>query len=166
MSEQSKTPEKTIGAQAATAARRKDPVRRHADGAANVASVRNPDPRRKYVLVSMSDNDAMGTYEENGFVREYLTADGVRLFGQKSVKPGELITYRGHVLMSIETEKAEEIRRRGAPGMGEGTMAWDRIEKKLVDRRAGSSDLLRGIGGNRHMHVENDSELITEFGNL
>jgi hypothetical protein len=47
--------------------------------------------------------------------------------------------------------------------MGQGTAPWDRLEKRLLDRSSATKDLLRGIGGARHMHVENESELTTEF---
>lgn len=154
-----------VSSQVSQAAKRKDPVRRHADGAHNIATLRGADPRRKYVLVNMSDLDAMGTYEENGYVRELSTHDGPRLFGMRTtIKPGEPITYRGHVLMSVDKKTAEDIAKRGAPGMGRGTQPWDELEKRLLDRRGAARDMLRGIGGAKHMHVENESELIEEFG--
>jgi hypothetical protein len=154
-----------LASQAAQAQKRKDPVRRHADGAHNVATLKGADPKRKYVLVNLSDLDALGTYEENGYVREVSSQDGVRLFGMRTtIKPGEVITYRGHVLMSVDKKTADEIRLRGAPGMGQGTEPWDRLEKRLLDRRSATKDMLRGIGGARHMHVENESELLDEFG--
>lgn len=165
MAEPSRAPDQNVASQHAQAAKRKDPVRRHADGAHNVATLKGANPKRKYVLVNMSDLDAMGTYEENGYVREVSSPDGPRLFGMRStLKPGEVITYRGHVLMSVSKDVAEEIRLRGAPGMGQGTEPWDRLEKRLLDRRGATRDMLRGIGGARHMHVENESELIEEFG--
>lgn len=154
-----------VASQLSQAAQRKDPVRRHADGANNTATLRGADPRRKYVLVNLSDTDALGTYEENGYVREVSSKDGPRLFGMRTtIKPGDVITFRGHVLMSIDKKAAEEIRLRGAPGMGRGTQPWDELEKRLLDRRGAMRDMLRGIGGAHHMHVENESELVEEFG--
>ena len=164
MSEQTQPQDQKVASQVSQAAKRKDPVRRHADGAHNVATLRGADPKRKYVLVNLSDLDALGTYEENGYVREVSSPDGVRLFGMRTtVKPGEVITFRGHVLMSIDKKSADEIRLRGAPGMGQGTEPWDRLEKRLLDKRGAARDMLRGIGGARHMHVENDSEFGEEF---
>lgn len=164
MSDQDK-PDQKVSSQVSQAAKRKDPVRRHADGAHNVATLKGADPRRKYVLVNLSDTDALGTYEENGYTREVSSQDGPRLFGMRTtIKPGEVITYRGHVLMSIDKKTADDIRLRGAPGMGRGTEPWDALEKRLLDRRGATRDMLRGIGGARHMHIENESELLEEFG--
>jgi hypothetical protein len=165
MSEQQKPQDQKIAAQQAQTAKRKDPVRRAADGNNTSAQLKNADPGRKYVLVNLSDVDALGTYEENGYVREVAHKDGPRLFGMRTAqKDGEVILFRGHVLMSVDKETYDDIRKNGAPGMGQGTAPWDRFEKRLLDRSSATKDLLRGIGGARHMHVENESELTDEFG--
>lgn len=158
---------KTAAEHEAEVIARSDPSERHADGAAWGTQLKNRDPKKKYVLVHMS-NVEMGPefYEELGYSKEvYAGERGVRMAAGKTVKPGEFITFRGSVLMSISKAEADKIRLEGAPGAGHGQLAWDKLEKRIVAKNR--SSLLAGIpGASQTMGVVNRTSSEERVGSL
>jgi hypothetical protein len=104
----------------------------------------NEDPNRKYLLANRNDERTMMVYRYMGFVPEEYQPGGLRFKGGPTVKEGEELSYRGHVLMSISKEKWAEIQEVGYDGSSGWRMA-DEIEEKILDRHAGM-DAIRGIG--------------------
>lgn len=155
MSEQKK-PDATVAAQT----KRSDPEPRRHDGAFDVILV-NSDPRRKYVFAYLGDSQlGADFYEHLGYKREVLQEGGVRISGVKSVKPGDLLTFRGHVLMSIELEEAQKLYQNGGAGAGLGQREWDQREKKI------GMNPLGNMSGSRYMISQTKTENRTEVGRL
>lgn len=142
----------SVTKQAAQAAQRKDPAPRHADGGAWGSHIKNADPNRKYVWVNEAAQE-MGVefYEELGYVRETNAPSGPRPVAGKTSKPGDFVTLRGHVLMSIDKAEANKIRLHGAPGAGLGLKAAEVRDKR--NSAKARPDLLQRVGGSEYMHV-------------
>lgn len=175
MSEQSKV---SIAAQAPTPAKqpssvteqveRKDPSPRFADGADYGTHLKHSDPTRKYVLINPNDQ-AMGIefYEELGYTIERSRPQGPKFFAGKTCKDGDVITFRGHVLMSIDKKTHEELRENGAPGAGFGAKHWSKREASLLastDRRGKGIVDISDIPGSKFMHVANTSKVGIDHG--
>lgn len=144
-----------IGAQT----KRSDPETRRSDGAFDVV-LANSNPKRKYVFAYLGDSQLGADYYEHlGYKREVLEEGGVRIIGVKSTKPGDIITFRGHVLMSIEVEEHQKIYLDGH-GAGVGQREWDRREKKI------GMNPLGNMAGSRYMIAKSKSEQSTETGRL
>jgi hypothetical protein len=107
---------------------RKDPEPRPVSGVPfGGVEVLNKDPDRWYVLIDEGGGQGREvicpqSYEEKGYVVEHWPSfegldgdalrrarlDGLRFAGSKMGRPGEPMTTRGHVLMSIELELYRE----------------------------------------------------------
>ena len=90
---------------------RRDPRPRSTLGTPTIYEVVNKDPNRKYVLAAIADVDTgQPYYEALGYeIEEYRGQDAPRLRAtSKFAKEGSIQTYRGHVLMSIDKEIADE----------------------------------------------------------
>ena len=146
----------SVTKQAANAVARKDPAPRHSDGAAWGTQLKGRDPAKKYVFVSQTAIE-MGIefYEELGYVQETLREGGPRPAAGRTSKPGEFVTFRGHVLMSVDKQVASEIAINGSPGAGRGQREWDILERRILDKNR--PDLLRNVPGRQFMHVANET---------
>lgn len=117
---------------------RRDPRQRHTDGLAPWQHLTGEDPDKKYVWVCEAFADTgPDLYAAQGYEVETYSVDGVAPKGGRTGKPGEIIKYRGHILMSVSKERAEEIDRYGADGNG-GQERIDEIENLI--HRSGSTD--------------------------
>lgn len=103
------------------------------------------DPNRTYCLPYKGGTDTeMVSYMESlGYrIEEHRGDKGVRLGGRVNTtrnKPGTDIEWRGHVLMSVDNEIAEEIRKFGPDGQSGSTlteMLASRIRGKTMHREA------------------------------
>lgn len=142
--------------QAADSATRQDPSSRHADGAAWGTQLKGRRPDRKYVLVNVNAQEAGPEfYEEVGYVKEVYRDKGLRMAAGKTARDGEFVMFRGHILMSIDKKRADEIKQLGAPGAGRGLAEWDVLEKRILQRQR--PDLLRNIPKSEYMAVRNDT---------
>ena len=94
-------------------------------------------------------------YEEMGYVKEVFREKGLRMAAGKTARDGEFVTFRGHVLMSIEKKQADHIKQFGAPGAGRGLAEWDVLEKRILQRQR--PDLLRNIARAEYMAVKNET---------
>lgn len=137
-----------------SAKKRSDPRPRPHDGAASWTRLRNQDPSKHYVYVSLGDPDALAQYEYLGYERELLDADGVQPAVGKTCKPGDVIEMRGHVLMSISREDRARIDQEGPDGQTGWALA-DRIENAILDKRGAIKDTMRGLHG-RYVGMEHD----------
>jgi hypothetical protein len=158
---------KTIETQAKQNAVRNDPVQRYADGADYGTGLKGSNPDRKYVLVYKGDS-AMGVeyYEELGYTIERYREGGPTFFAAKTGQTGDVMEYRGHVLMSISKEDHAALRKFGGPGAGKGSDHWTKMEAALLAKGQGQPDHLRGIDGRKFMHVVNRSEVSEEKGRI
>jgi hypothetical protein len=112
--------------------------------------LKNRDPGKHYVLVSLTDKD-QGTdyYIDIGYDFERQEPNGVALAGGRTTrKPGDVIEFRGHALMSCPLARKAEIDEVGPDG-ATGQRGADELENRIVDRSRGV-DPIRGIGSNRY----------------
>lgn len=116
-----------------TAQFRKDPakssaVSSHSQFRKNNMGLENLDEKRHYVGVYAQDQDSLARYEGEGYVVETLREGGPRYRGYSTAKEGEPVTFRGHILMSIDKEElAENIAVRQAN--------CDAIQRKMKSKK-------------------------------
>ena len=142
---------------------RHDPAPRPVQGTKETyAAVKNGDPSRSYVLQYLSDEDGFTSRIENGWVVEQFREGGpmvgpnMNVREQRAYKVGEMIVYRGHVLMSIDKQSLADQRRHGSlNGQDHGEAYYDALETRILDRSA-ELDPLRGQG--RYMRMVNEIE--------
>lgn len=148
--------------ESASAGPRKDPRRRHTDGVNPWNYLKGRDPERHYVWVnknSPSPEYGPEGYEARGYVIEFRRPDGPQVLGGKTVREGEPLEMRGHVLMSLPNAEHAEIQQFGEDG-NSGQEDADRIEDIIINKRGGF-DPLRGVGvrgrsGMPFVSVENE----------
>ena len=143
---------------------RKDPKPRHIDGAARWANLENTDPERKYVYAYIADMDFGKVYYESlGYRVEVYAEDGPRPAflspAEAKRRIGDEIEFRGHVLMSIDAEKHEQIQEYGPDGMS-GYQLADEIENKISGGRSGLTSLDDDAKKhlNKYFDLGNDTE--------
>ncbi len=134
---------------------RKDPrAKRHTEGAAGWANLKNANLKRKYVLVSQHDKEqGVDYYLYLGYTAESQTEGGVCFARGRTGVDGDEMVMRGHLLMSIPLEAAEELEDFGADGET-GQAGADEIEERIIQKQGGE-DLLRGLMGHRHARTQN-----------
>ncbi len=120
----------------------------------NNSGLVNRDPGKYYVAANRSTG-AVEEYEYMGYAIEYFSETGVKFAAGKTVKVGEPLEYRGHVLMSILSEEREHIERFGIDGES-GTHEADALEERIVDKAGVQNDLMRGM---RSRYVRAESEI-------
>ena len=127
---------------------RKDPVRRHVDGAKGAAMLVGEDPNKFYVFAYRADQSSGEQYYlDKGYDYCIMPKEGepgVRPSRGRSTKPGEPIEWMGHVLMCIDRVKRDEIDRTGGDD-ALGQDGIDAIEERIVDKSLGGLDGLRGL---------------------
>lgn len=134
---------------------RKDPPQRKLEGYHSTA-LRNADPSKVYRFAYIKDEDTGVTlYEHLGFEKVVSQEGGVQM-AIKKTPLGELVMYRGHVLM--QADKAEMQARWQA--MQEE--ASER-EKAIVKNRSGV-DPMRGI--NRGVLARGELQVVNETSEL
>lgn len=114
-------------------------------------AVKNARPGKSYYLQSMADQLGASSQQENGWEIVLYTKGGPIVgpsLNTKEFRPyrdGDLIVYRGHMLMEADTA---EVRRQRAEGSVNGTSLgeqhYDRQEDRILSKRA--LDKLRGHG--------------------
>ena len=137
--------------------RRRDPQKRppHFDGSADWTRLKNKDPERRYVGIYLSDEDALRRYEGMGYEPCVNTKGGVTwAFG--NVAEGAPLERRGYAIYSISKKRHDEIERFGPDG--QSGQAWaDEIENRIIDKRKGVLDLLRGSrAGSQYIRAEHN----------
>lgn len=141
---------------------RHDPAPRPVQGTKeSFSSVKNGDPSRSYVLQYLADEDGFTSRVENGWIVEKFREGGpmvgpaMNVREQRAYKEGEMITYRGHVLMSIDKQSLKEQRRYGSlNGQDLGEVYFDQLEERILDR--GGQDSHDPMRGSRFMRVVNE----------
>lgn len=134
---------------------RRDPDRRFADGATNVWRITNQDPTKHYVAVYESSAEfGVEAYEYMGYDIVIAREGGPSFFAGRTSKLGEPVRMRGHVLMSIDKAKKEEIDRIGPDG-ATGQALLDDIDSKILDHRKGGFDPGRGLRA-QYISFENE----------
>lgn len=145
---------------------RRDPRPRPTDGVAGWFRIKTEtkDPNKFYVWVDIA-NGEVDHYSSMGYdpVKWNGPNQGVQIVGGRLArKPGDDITCRGQLLMSIDMVEKERLEREGEFG-DTGQNDLDRIEK-LIIRRRGNKDYFRNIGGiegslsnGQFMDVENET---------
>ena len=123
------------------------------DGTPGHLKLKNRDPNKEYVLVYRGGErtNFIPNYEALGFEIEQFDPDhGVKLgAGRKtSRRKGDEIEWAGHVLMSIDKEEYERIKRFGPDGIT-GTNLVDQLEKRIrgrqMHREAFREERIRGV---------------------
>lgn len=115
---------------------RKDPPTRLLEGYHSTRLV-NADPKRVYRFANERDQDTgIPLYEHLGFQVEIATEGGVQM-AIKKTKLGERIEFRGHVLMSADSE--EQMDR------WKYMQAEADKQEKAITKNRGGHDPLRGI---------------------
>lgn len=159
----------TVEQQQAAAQARRDPVQRQADGADYNTVLKGAAKDRSYVFVYQNSND-MGPdyYRELGYVVERYHKDSPTVFALSKGKDNDPILFRGHVLMSIEKSRLEELRANGAPGAGKGSLHWTQMERRLLAKGQQQIDHLRGITGRarEYMAVINNTSVSEGIGRI
>ena len=120
------------------------------------------DPNRHYVAVyKAAVEGGIGEYEDKGYVCERARPNGPRSISQRKERgEGDLIEYRGHVLMSIDLAEKQAME-------SESQAEADAIERRII-KRDGMKDLMRGINGLRGrsgapvLGLENETEGVQE----
>ena len=144
--------------------RRRDPKPRLIDGMRGWGDLDNKRPDKKYILANEEDQH-MGRrfYESIGYMVELAEKGGVRFANGVTVKEGEPLVTRGHVLMSIDLEEAESIDYYGLDGKT-GQKRLDEIDAMLLKK--GIHDPLRGQStasrANRYHSVKNEGSGLEE----
>lgn len=125
---------------------RKDPRPRHIDGVAPWTRLEGKDPGRRYVWVTMSDEEVVSDYESMGYRVEKASKDGVRPGAGKTCRIGETITMRGMQLMSIGLEEYEQIVEYGPDG-NTGQDYLDKVEARLTAQKSAAvrRELMEGL---------------------
>lgn len=142
-----------------TASVRKDPTPRPINGASTYFALVNPSPDKEYRWIYKAAAE-MGVdyYEAIGYVPVQYTEGGVRARVGKALKPGAFIESRGHLLMEIEKDRAQEIYENGEDG-DSGQAAADIIEKKMFNSKKAIAELTQRIAmrsgeGNEYFSLE------------
>ena len=147
----------TAAAAAATKSRKKTskaPVRRdprharHVDGTSPWAKLVNTDPNRKYILADKNDQMyGVPYYEAIGYIVHKVEPgpNALRFLAGKTGRVGDDLENFGHVAMSIDLERWNEIEQYGVTGDG-GQNEANLVEQRIVNKRGGY-DPLRGIHG-------------------
>lgn len=132
---------------------RKDPrSRRGTDGSDQWDVLKAADKGKKYVLVNQRDMDAGPEYYLSlGYDAETYRTGGVRFKRGRTAPENEEMVMRGHLLMSIDLEGAEEIEDFGENGVT-GQAGADGIENRIIED-GGGKDLMRGLYGQRQVEV-------------
>lgn len=140
---------RTATAQSKSAPKRTDPRRlRPVDGTSPWAVLINQDPTKKYVLANKADQfQGAAYYEAIGYDVELVQEgkDALRFLAGRNGRVGEPLENFGHVVMSIDLERWNEIEKYGIAG-GRGQDGADKIERRIVDHESGIDDPLRGLG--------------------
>jgi hypothetical protein len=124
---------------------RRDPPRRHVDGTAPWAALKEKSTGQKlragrdrdgnhYVLVYENDPDAKAHYDFAGYVPCFWGQSDVVPLGGRTGKDGEPIVVRGHLLVRCTAERFMEIVEYGADGSG-GKARCDELHNKIFGQR-------------------------------
>jgi hypothetical protein len=149
---------KTRSQAAAASTSRNDPPVRLLEGYHSTALV-NKDPEKFYVFAHMGDQDTgVPVYEYLNFEKVVSVEGGVQL-GNKKTPHGELITYRGHVLMAGSRAECK--------ARWEHMQQQEDLREKAIVKNRGGIDPMRGIrrdvlGAGELRFVNETSELVTE----
>ena len=133
-------------------ARRIDPDKRSAD-ISMAGGVRFKDPNRKYTWVPKSDVNTTEEYLAMGYVVECKREGGPMTGLSENLKDGAEMTKNGLILMSIEREKFEDMRKRGHVMLnGNRSGGQDRADEVAVAMRQGKGQMnpLRGFENENH----------------
>lgn len=123
-------------------------------------ALENADPTRKYVWVSRNKL-SIAEYRRMGYVPETIREGGVRAAGEDGGTAGQQVESCDHVLMSVASERAQQIHDNGPWGQS-GQKLVDALEKKITTKRGGE-DHFRGLGVERrrglapYFSVENET---------
>lgn len=125
---------------------RKDPAKLPLDGIVDHNSVVNPEPGRRYVLVSeTSELRGPDYYEMLGYEPVlYKGKTGTRLAAGKW-KEGEHVRAFSQMLMSIDEETYAQLEQYGPNGLG-GQAYLDKIEAQMSHSNRGGIDAVKSRG--------------------
>ncbi len=124
---------------------RKDPSPRPINSGSPYFELTNPDPERRYVWVyKAAEEHGVEYYEGIGYEQVQYREGGVKSRIGKTLKVGQVVESRGHVLMQTTVERAKEIYEFGDDGQS-GQNAADRIEKRMFQTKKAIADLSRRI---------------------
>lgn len=138
------------------AKKRNDPAHRPVTDILRRGQPKNLRPDRHYVKVYKAAGfQGIDYYEDIGYEVEHHRADGPKLPGKREYVNGTPIEHMDHVLMSCPMERKREIDQFGPDGDG-GQQIADLLEEKLIDKRSGIEDPMRGMHGiRRYLGFEN-----------
>lgn len=154
-------------AAAPAAAKSKKPIRRHDprpknhDGQAPLARLKNQNPKKRYVLASVSDPVfglqrylAMGWEIERYEPQTKNDPNCLQFAGGQTCKAGDPLETMGLVCVSISAERHAEIVQYGEDG-GSGQAEADEVENRIIDKNS-MRDAIRGInGGHQYFGAQN-----------
>jgi hypothetical protein len=145
-----------------TTAVRKDPAPRPINAGSPYFDLSNPSPDRKYVWVyKAAPEHGVDYYEGMGYTPVQYQAGGTKCRIGKTVKPGDFIESRGHILMEITAERAQELYEFGDDGQS-GQHAADVIERRMHQTKKAVAELAqraqqRSQHGNKYFSFEAES---------
>ena len=122
---------------------RKDPVTRPINAGSPYFELTNQHPERRYVWVfKAAIEHGVDYYEGIGYEPVQYVTGGVRGRIGKTLKPGDYIESRGHVLMQTTSERAKEIYEFGEDG-NSGQQGADAVERRMFQTKKSLADLAR-----------------------
>ena len=121
---------------------RSDPRPRRFEASHDGVKVKNRDPSKHYVGVNTPQIEE---YAENGYIIEVVRKGGPMFGIGLTAKDGDPVSYRGHILMSIDKAEMKRQESEGSlDGLGKGQQWADEVEERILMRNG--QDPLRGIG--------------------
>ncbi len=124
---------------------RKDPAPRPINSGSPYFELTNPDPERRYVWVyKAAEEHGVEYYEGIGYEPVLYREGCVKARVGKSLKVGQQVESRGHILMQTTAERAKEIFEYGDDGQS-GQRAADEIERRMFQTKKAIADLSRRV---------------------
>ena len=138
---------------------------RHLDAVAPWSIIKHPQPGYKYVLANKVLGANVGGpefYEMIGW--DYVREGDPECFAAGKAKSDSgFVEAQGNVLMRINEEEYDRIREDGAALAGQGLASYRERMDRIIDRRNGLAETIRGIPGMQSPHgrpyvsMENDT---------
>jgi hypothetical protein len=149
---------------------RNDPQPRPINAGSPYFELTNQNAAHRYVWVfKAAPEHGVDYYEGMGYeVVQYTDGDVKPRIG-KTMKAGQVVESRGHVLMRTTAERAQEIFEVGDDGMS-GQQGADKIEARMFQTKKAAQELSRRIGlrsqsGNPYFSFEAEAGSIAAIPN-
>lgn len=145
---------------------RHDPRPKHIDGTSPLMKLVNKNPQKVYRAVTITGEFGLPRYRMLGWTVENYDGEenGLRFAAGETCPVGGPLESMGMVIVSMSAEKYAELEMYGEDGNG-GQAYADLVEEKILDKRGGLVDRVRGIDNPRHFRLRNETsrDSVEEF---